>query len=151
MEQINAEHYTDMLIYAVDKTVTKIKLSLGQYIASLDIGITAEQFAVLDTIYRGENLCQLDVAKILMKDKSNIKRIAEILEHKGLINRILSKRENRALNYLKITDSGKTLIDENVDKVKSYLTEIFRDITDEEVQVLKNIMQKVNGRLSKTD
>ena len=151
MEQINAEHYTDMLIYAVDKTVTKIKLSLGQYIASLDIGITAEQFAVLDTIYRGENLRQLDVAKILMKDKSNIKRIAEILEHKGLINRILSKRENRALNYLKITDSGKTLIDENVDKVKSYLTEIFRDITDEEVQVLKNIMQKVNGRLSKTD
>lgn len=142
MNKINANHYTDTLIYSIDKVLKSIKSDLNKYIMSVD-NITAEQFAVLDTIYNNEKLCQADAAKILLKDKSNIKRIIEILETNKFIKRTMGKKENRLVNYLEITPEGKILIDKNRDNIKSYMQNLFKDITDEEIQTLQNIINKL--------
>lgn len=149
MVEIRANHYTDLMIYSVEQTVTKIKSDLNQYIMNLGIGITAEQFSVLDTIYCSKNICQQDVATILSKDKSNVKRIVEILKNKELITISLSKRNNYAVNFLNITEKGKKLIDDNVQNIKTHLATIFEDISEDEVQVLKIIIQKLNAKESR--
>ena len=122
-----------------------MKSDMNQYINSLNLGITAEQFLVLDTIDSGNNICQQDVADLLGKDKSNIKRIVEILEQKELITRVAGKKNNRLVNYLVITDNGKRLIKENIDKVKKFMEKVFSVISEDEELYLKQIVSKLKN------
>ena len=143
--RIKVNHYVDLLMYSIEQVIRGMKSDMNQYINSLDLGITAEQFLVLDTIDSRNNICQQDVADLLGKDKSNIKRIVEILENKGLIRRDAGKKNNRLVNYLVITESGKKLINENIDKVKSFMESVFSVISDEEEQYLKKIVTKLKN------
>lgn len=122
-----------------------MKSDMNQYINSLNLGITAEQFLVLDTIDSGNSICQQDVADLLGKDKSNIKRIVEILEQKELITRVAGKKNNRLVNYLVITDNGKRLIKENIDKVKKFMEKVFSVISEDEELYLKQIVKKLKN------
>ena len=143
MRKIQAKHYTETLVYAFDKALREIKDKLSHFIAGLNIDITAEQFAVLDVIYNGVDICASDVSKILAKDKSNVKRIVEILENKGLIERRQGRKNNRLVNYLQISDKGKTFADKYINIIKEYMVEIFTEISDEEEQFLRKIIVKL--------
>jgi len=142
MEKVRANHYTDSLIYSIDRILKNIKSDLNRYIMTLS-NITAEQYAVLDTICYSEKLCQQDAAKILFKDKSNIKRIVEILEKNNYIKRATGKKDNRLVNFLEATPAGKQLISENREKIKSHMERFFQDISNEEIQILRNIVHKL--------
>jgi DNA-binding MarR family transcriptional regulator len=143
MSKIKANHYTETLIYTIDLTLKKLKIELNQYISSLPPHITSEQFAVLDTIYDKANICQQDVAKILMKDKSNIKRLVEILEEKAYLTRNIGRKNNRLVNYLTISAGGKDVIDANMPKIKQYLEQRLQHISYDELAQLKNIIAKI--------
>ena len=144
MNEIKANHYTECLIYSIDKVLREVKAELNQYISNLEPNITAEQFVVLDTIYCNEDICQQDVAKILYKDKSNIKRMVEILENKKYIVRKTGRKNNRLVNYLAITDAGRKLVDRIIEQVKEHIKHAFSNITDEEIDILKNIISKLD-------
>lgn len=146
MIKITAAHYSDTVFYNIDKIVKEIKSDLNQYIFHIT-GITAEQFAVLDTIYSNENICQHEVAKINSKDKSNIQRIIIILETKGYITRTVGRKNNRLVNYLTITQDGRELIDNNIFTIRRYMEKIFNSINPDEVEFLKKIITKVNDNL----
>ena len=135
--RIKVNHYVDLLMFSIEQVIRGMKSDMNQYINSLNLGITAEQFLVLDTIDSGNNICQQDVADLLGKDKSNIKRIVEILEQKELITRVAGKKNNRLVNYLVITDNGKRLIKENIDKVKKFMEKVFSVISEDEELYLK--------------
>ncbi len=143
MKKIQVNHYTDTVIYKIDKVIKGIKSDLNKYVSGMNLSITTKQYLVLDTIASNKEICQQDVATILDMDKSNIKRIVEILESKGLIDRTTGRKNNRLVNYLTLTKNGQKFIDENVDKVKTYLEETFDVITDEELSFLKFILEKL--------
>ncbi|MCR5266467.1 MAG: MarR family transcriptional regulator [Cyanobacteria bacterium RUI128] len=147
MNRIKVDHYVDLLIYSIEQVIRGMKSEMNQYINGLDLGITAEQFLVLDTIdSHREDICQQDVAYILAKDKSNIKRLVEILESKGLITRVMGKKNNRLVNYLQVTDDGKKLIKENIEKVKEFMETVFSGVTAEEEQLLKSLVIKLKNK-----
>lgn len=143
--RIKVNHYVDLLMFSIEQVIRGMKSDMNQYINSLNLGITAEQFLVLDTIDSGNNICQQDVADLLGKDKSNIKRIVEILEQKELITRVAGKKNNRLVNYLVITDNGKRLIKENIDKVKKFMEKVFSVISEDEELYLKQIVKKLKN------
>lgn len=144
MNKIQANHYTETLIYKIDMALKNIKLELNQYILTLPPYISSEQFAVLDTIYGKRDICQQDVAKILLKDKSNIKRLVEILEEKGYVIRTAVRKNNHTVNYLTITLEGKNIIDNNMPKIKQYLEKRLSGISETQLEMLKNIIDKFN-------
>ena len=145
MQKIKVNHYTDLKMFQVEQVVKNLKFKLNQFITNLDINITPEQLLVLDTIYSHDNICQQDVALLLSKDKSNIKRIVEILENNKLITRTAGRKNNRLVNYLSITEEGKKILDNNINEIKGYMEELFKDISDEEVKALDSIIKKLNS------
>lgn len=147
MKNIKSNHYVDTAIYSIDMIIRNLKIELRKRIDKLDIGITSEQFVVLDTIYYYENMYQEKLSAILMKDKSNITRILKILETKNLIKRNAHKLNNRLIYKLEITEEGKKIIDENMPKIKKYITELFINITDEEIDVLYSLSKKFQSDL----
>lgn len=147
MKEIKADHYVDTAIYSVDIIIRTLKAALKQKVDSLGMGITGEQFVVLDTIRCYENIYQQKLSEILMKDKSNTTRIIKVLEAKGLINRVAGNLNNRLVYKLTITEKGKKLADANMPKIKKMITDIFENITDEELDTLHSLSKKFQNDL----
>ena len=146
MKEINTADYSSSFVYSVDQVLAKIKSVIGQYVSGLKINVTAEQFSVLNTICKNENICQQDVVQILSKDKSNVKRIVEILEKKHFITKTLGKRKNRTVNYLAATKFGRELINNNEEKIRNYISGMFDGISREELSVFKKVIAKLDKK-----
>lgn len=144
MRAPEANHYTETVLYSLESTIRNIKSDINQYVSSILEDITPEQFFVLDTIYSHNDCCQKDICELLIKDKSNVKRIVEILESKKLIRRIVGRKNNRLVNYLEITENGKVLVETHIKQIKAHMVEMFKDISNDEIQTLKNIISKLS-------
>ncbi len=148
MKEIKLNHYVDTVIYSVDMIIKNLKIDLKHKIDKLDLGITGEQFVVLDTVAYYENMYPQRLSQILMKDKSNTTRMIKILADKGLISKTAGKINNRLVYLLNITPEGKKLVDDNMPKIKKYITEIFENITDEEIELLHSMSKKFEKALT---
>lgn len=127
--------------------IRSLKAELKQRIDNLNMGITSEQYVVLDTIYNNENIYQQQLSEILSKDKSNTTRIISVLLEKGLISKDVSKSNNRLVNVLNITTEGKALVDKYIPTIKDIICEICKSITDDEVEMLHTLSNKVQKDL----
>ena len=149
MKEIKLNHYVDTIIYSVDMIIKNLKAELKHRIDKLGLGITGEQFVVLDTVSYYENMYPQKLADILMKDKSNTNRMIKVLVDKGLLTKEVGKNNNRLVYILKVTDKGQKLVDENMPKIKKYITEIFKNISDEEIELLHSMSDKFTKALAK--
>lgn len=148
MIKIKAKHYTDTIIYSIDMIIKGLKFELKKKIDNLNIGITGEQFVVLDTISANPKIYQQKLSEILMKDKSNTTRILGVLEDKGLIIRTVGRNGNRLVNLLDITEIGRKIVENNMPKIKEFITDIFENITDNEIETLHKMSKKFQSDLS---
>lgn len=148
MKEIKLNHYVDTIIYSIDMIIKNLKTELKHKIDKLNLGITGEQFVVLDTVSYYDNIYPQKLSDIMMKDKSNTTRMIQILVDKGLITKEIGKINNRLVYQLKITKEGKKLVDDNLPKIKKYITEIFANIPDEEIELLHKMSTKFQTALS---
>lgn len=148
MNEIKAEHYVDTIIYSVDMIIRNLKNELKHKIDKLGLGITGEQFVVLDTIYCNENMYQQKLSDILMKDKSNTTRILKVLVKEGLITRTAGNVNNRLVYMLNITDKGRNMVKNNMPKIKKFISDIFQNITDDEIDLLHSLSTKFQSDLT---
>ena len=83
-----------------------------------------------------------------MKDKSNTNRILKILEQKGLITKEYGNVKNRLVYFLKPTDAGRKIVEDNMPKIKQFITEIFKNIDNSEIDILHKLSSKFQADLS---
>lgn len=150
MKENETCHYTDSVIYSMEQAVVYFKLKGAQIISSLNAGVTIDQFAALDAIYCHNDICQRDLSKLILKDRSNTGRILNILEENGLVERVASTKNNRLVRKIYITPKGRNLIEENQSKLRKEFLQVFEDVSDEDFAVLKQILEKLKYNLSKT-
>ena len=110
--------------------------------------ITIEQFITLDAIYTCPDLCQRDLAKILLKDRSNVTRILNILENKKLIVREPVTKGNRVVKSAKLTEEGKALIAWLSDKMKSDLDSFLLQFNQKDLRVLEKTLNDISLKIS---
>lgn len=143
-------HYTESLIYLMEQTVVYFRVKGAQFFNELNLGITIDQFVTLDAIYCNNDICQRDVSKIVLKDRSNTGRILTILEENGLINRSVETKGKRLVKKVYITDKGRQIIEENHPKLRDAFLKVFEDVSEEEFATLRQILEKLKSRLSQT-
>lgn len=149
MKEMETCHYTDSVIYSMEQTVIYFKLKGAQLVNALDVGVTIDQFAALDAIYCNNDICQRDLSKLILKDRSNTGRILNILEDNGYIERIAETKNNRLVRKIYITDKGKKLIDEKHDKLRKEFLNVFEEVSEEEIANLRQTLDKLKKSLSK--
>lgn len=143
-------HYTESIVYSMEQTVTYFKIKGAQFFNQLDLGVTIDQFVTLDAIYCNQDICQRDLSKLILKDRSNTGRILNILEENGFIKRAIETKGKRLVKKIYITDNGKKMIEENQPKLRDAFHKILDDISEEEFVTLRNTLDKLKDRLSKT-
>lgn len=142
--------FEQSLAYAIEKTAVYYRLKGAQFFNSRNYGITLEQFCVLEILYHSkEEICQRDVSKKILKDRSNTSRFLNILEEKAFIERNVDTKQKRLVKKVKITQKGKELYELIIPEIKAEYWTSLEGVSDEEISFMKNMLEKIRNNLSK--
>lgn len=150
MKEKETTNYFNSSIYLMEQVVTYAKIKGAQFFKDLKMSITIDQFVALDAIYSSKDICQRDLSKIILKDRSNTGRILNILEINGFIKREIETKGKRLVKKVYITESGKKLVEESIPKLRNAFLQVFEDISDDEFINLRKTLEKMKLSLSKT-
>ncbi len=122
----------------------------SQFVPTLKkFGVTHEQFNVL-RIVRGRQsscICARDIGQRMVERGSNVTRIVDKLEAKGLVVRKVSEEDRRELKIF-LTDNGKKLL-EQIDRHMDKYEPLSVDLSENEAQLLNALLDKMRDH--KTD
>lgn len=141
------KHYTDSIYYDIELTARIMKLLGVQVFEKLQIGITPEEHAALDTIFCHPEICQRDLAKLILKDRANTGRILNSLEEKKLITRVVDIKNNRLIKKMIITDEGNKKLAETNNKIKAHLQNVSCKFTEDEIEKLQETLRAFRKNL----
>lgn len=143
------KHYKDSVFYSMEQAVTYLRLSGSQLFKKLNIDISVDQFITLDTINCNEDVCQRDLSKLILKDRPCTTRLLNTLEEKGLVKRIVGAKKNRLVKKVFVTEKGKAIIENHRIRIEDAFYQLFENISEEEIEILEQILNKIKTKLSK--
>lgn len=142
-------HYTESIFYELKQTARIMKFHAEQQFAILNIDMTPEEYSTLDTIMCNPNLCQRDLAKLLLLDRANTGRVLNKLEEKNLIKRTVDTKNNRLIKKVVISQKGKLKLNEINNKIINKYKEIADKIPREEFESVKLSIKKLRKNIEK--
>jgi DNA-binding MarR family transcriptional regulator len=108
--------------------------------------ITIEQWSVLYHLWKEDCLSQQELCNRTFRDKPSITRLIDNLEKQKLVKRVASKTDRR-INLVCLTDTAKELQDKTIDLANQTMNEALMGINKEEIDVVKQVLQKVYDNL----
>ena len=147
MEQ---EHFINTIFYQIELTAKYCKLLGQQVFEQYNIGISVEEFAALDTILCSGELCQRDLAKLILKDRANTGKLLDALEKKGYIKRILAVKNNRPVKIIELTQEGKDKVTDAVNKIRPHYLEVKKRIDNSDLAKVKDMLRELRQMLNET-
>jgi len=147
---LEQEHFTDTIFYQIELTAKYCKLLGQQVFEKYNTGITIEEFAVLDTILCNGELCQRDIAKLILKDRANTGKLLDGLESKGLISRNLSMKNNRPVKLIELTDAGRKKAKDAINKIKPHYAKVKEIIANSDLAKVKDLLFELRKMLNET-
>lgn len=149
MKEIDYEHFIDNIVYLIDQTATYCYTEGIKFFEDLCIGVSLDEYITIDTISLKPGICQNELAKLTLRDRSFTSRILNNLEEKKLIKRAVETKGKRLVKRVYLTKKGEKTISDNQDRLKKSFAEIFKDISDEEFKSLRSTLEKMKDSISK--
>lgn len=140
--------YTDSLYYEMLLTAKYMRMFGVQLFEQENICTNPEEFSTLDVIYNNPDICQRDLAKLILKDRANTGRLLDSLEDKNFIKRDLVERNNRPVKQISLTKQGEKFLIETTKILKERFSEINQEISEDEMNKTCQFLQKLRTILA---
>lgn len=135
--KLSLKDYISIYIHQTDLILTSyVKNKLAPF------NLAPEQNLILMVLWEQDGLTQNEIGQKLDKDKTNIARMSFSLEQKGFIKRCACSYDRRA-QRLYLTEEGKKLGEIVIPIAEEFNKMICKDISDEEVAILRKILSKM--------
>lgn len=121
---------------------TAVARRLQKNFRNAGLEITIEQWSVLYHLWKEDGLSQQELGNRTFRDKASITRLIDNIEKLGLVERIASK-EDRRVNLVYLTDPAKPLQEATYELANQTMNEALQGITKEEIEIVKNVFQRV--------
>ena len=123
---------------------------LKQYSAAMlkqyNVGLTPEQFLLIDLLWNQGPMSQQRMADLMQKDKNSITKLVDALEKKGLVKRQKDETDRRS-NLLVLTSEAEALKMGAKQKGISILDSILEGIGEEELKSFLNTLGKLTDNM----
>ncbi|MCM1003453.1 MAG: transcriptional regulator [Candidatus Gastranaerophilales bacterium] len=143
-------HYTDSIFYEIELTAKYCKILGTQIFEDIDAGLSIDEFSTLDILAGNHEMCQRDIAKLLLKDRANTGKVLDSLESQGYIERELAVKNNRPVKISKLTAKGKDKVEEILGVLKPHTDMIKSKILNSDLKQLKSMLQEFREVLDET-
>ena len=143
------QHYINSIYYQIEQTAKYCKCLAVQLFQKLELGITFDEFIVLDTIDANGCICQRELAKLILKDRASTGRLLSALESTGYIERYVDTKNNRLVRKVQLTAQGIDTLKEITQKVRDYLASLPKIHTEEDKETLLNAIINFRQNIEK--
>lgn len=127
----------------------KLKQFTAAMIKKNSIDLTPEQFLLIDLLWNEGPMSQQVMADTMHKDKNSITNLADQLERKGWVVRKKDDFDRRS-NILILTEKAESLKLEAKEKGISILEQIIEGISEEDLTVFLNTLEKLSDNMNVT-
>ena len=147
---MNSEkHFINSIYYQIEQTAKYCRQLGIQIFSNLNLSLSLDEFTTLDTIFINGEICQRDLAKLILKDRPSTGRILNSLEEKGFIKRFADTKNNRLVRKMKLTAKGKNILEKATKMLKSYFEKLPETLDEKRVETLKQDMSQFRQILQK--
>lgn len=134
--------------YAVNRAAIRLKAGLHRAFKANGFDITPEHWAVLNCLWEKEGISQTEIAEIVVKDKTNLTRILDIMERNALISRQDHESDRRSYRIF-LTKKAWTVKDRLISIAQEVSKQASRGLSAEEEREIVRLMGVISDNLSK--
>lgn len=145
-----AHSFTKSIFYEIELTAKYCKMLGAQVFEKFNIDIPMEEFSVLDTLATNPDICQRDLAKIILKDRANTGKLLDSLERKGFVERTLSVRNNRPVKIAKLTELGHNKTLEVTEQIRPHIIMVRDKLQTSDLGKLRDMLREFREVLGGT-
>ena len=148
MAEHTIKHFTDSILYSIEQIARYIEINSKEFFSKFITNLTLEEFRTIDIIMCNPDICQRDLAKLMLRDRVRTGRILDNLEEKGLIRRFSDIKNNRLVKKMTLTKSGENCYNEISQKLYPYLMEFYKKFTGSQLAELKNLLELLENAVA---
>lgn len=126
---------------------TAVARRLQKNFRQAGLEVTIEQWSILYHLWKQDCISQQELCKHTFRDKPSITRLIDNLEKQKLVKRTSSKNDRR-INLVCLTDAGRDLQNTTIEIANQTMSEALIGIEKEEIDMVKQVLQKVYDNLS---
>ena len=138
---------SELYSFITGKASTAIARRLQKNFKQNGVDITIEQWSVLYHLWKEDGISQQQLCACTFRDKPSITRLVDNLEKLKLVKRVASK-EDRRINMIYLTPEAQQLQEQTMDLAGQTLSEALEGVTDSQIEIAKQVLQKVYENLS---
>ncbi len=147
MNNIENLNLNNVVNFLMEQTVRQIRNYGQRQLDLLESGITVDQWVLLKIIEEHGQISQVDIAQEALKDTASITRILDLLQKKGLIQRIDDDFDRRKY-LISLTADGKDFFNRMLPQISQIRDQVVKGLSKEEIQALKAKLNKIRRNLS---
>ena len=126
----------------IELTAKIMKQRLQRKFNSLDLGITVDQWLILDVLLHADGVSQFTIAQKTYKDAPTVTRIIDLLEKKALIERRTHADDRRKYNIY-LSEKGREKAERVFPLVQTYRKQGWEGLQKEDYEKLKHILTTI--------
>jgi DNA-binding MarR family transcriptional regulator len=128
----------------------RLKAGLKRAFAAHGYDLTGEQWALFCILWEQEGVSQVELADRVSKDRHNISRMLEVMEHNGWIHRRSDPKDGRC-RLVHLTEAGRRLQAVLTPITWEFTWSVFGALGPEEQENLKTMLRRVLARMDELD
>ncbi|MBS3921981.1 MAG: MarR family transcriptional regulator [Nitrosarchaeum sp.] len=125
---------------------TAIARRMQKNFRTAGLEITTEQWSILYHLWKDDGINQQQLCERTFRDKPSITRLIDNLVKMGLVTRKSNKNDKR-VNFIFLTETAKELQQQTIEIANQTMDEALVGITKNEIETVKNVLQKVYDNL----
>lgn len=145
---MSKNHFKRGELYSVINAMaaTAIARRMQKNFRASGLEITTEQWSILYHLWKEDGINQQQLCERTFRDKPSITRLIDNLVKQGLVERKSNKNDKR-VNFIFLTAVAKNLQQQTIDIANQTMDEALVGITKDEIETVKNVLQKVYDNL----
>ncbi len=110
-------------------------------------GVSFDDFIILDTVECYPEICQRDLARLILKGTSHVSKLLDSLEKRGLILRPIDTKGNRMVKKTVMTEKGKEIYKYAVKIAMDFANQVENSINKKEAEECTLFLNKIKNSL----
>lgn len=140
--------FSKTIIYKIEQLSIYVQTQTKNFFESRNVDLTQDEFGAMNFIINNPNICQRDLAKLILRDRVRTGRIITSLEKKGYIKRTNNTKNNRLVRTLSITASGKKIYDEQFTVMSEIYDKVLAKFPEGKMTELCEMLSELQGILA---
>ncbi len=128
--------------FVIERTSKRMKQRFQELLKSRNVGVTVDQWVVLQVLSQFDGLGQFEIGEKVFKDAPTLTRILDLLDKKALITRTPNQADRRRF-IINLTELGVKKVKEIIPLTKLFRKIAWEGLSDEEISNMESVLNKV--------